>query len=73
MSLDTYIYIQKMRGREGYKIWDCVASCVCPHKKHHLVCQKVGLIGEEDNLDKAMKRAKRLISEYGVFTSLWCK
>jgi len=81
MSADTYIYIgRKYKGKR--KVWLCVASCVCRHKKHCLQCQKLALIGEAKNEKEIRKLIKKTEDEalsngsyieYGVSYKLWCK
>ena len=71
MSADNYIYLDSKKG----EVWDCTASCVCPHKKHHLTDQKSSLLGKARSLKKLMNIAKEADSEteYGTFFELWCK
>jgi hypothetical protein len=74
MSVDTYLYIDKK-----FKVWMCIASCVCRHKKHCLACQKSSEIGQGKSLEDAMKIADKYDSrnpmdvEYGTNLRLWCK
>jgi hypothetical protein len=71
MSADNYIYVDTIRG----EVWNCTASCVCGHKKHHLGDQKVHLISKGKNLKQLIDIAKDedSDSEYGTFFDLWCK
>ena len=77
MSADNYLYIDRKN-----RVWHCVASCVCHHKKHCLNCQKTYLVGEGKNLEEAMKIAdkeeRKFLNngsyiEYGTTRKLWCK
>ena len=74
MSIDTYLYIDKK-----FKVWDCIASCVCQHKKHCLTCQKHRVIVQGKNLEQAIRLADKydyenpLDVEYGSHLRLWCK
>jgi len=75
MSADTYLYID----RKKKEVWMCTASCVCPHKKHCLKCQKSYLIGKGKTVDELLDIASNaendldLLVEYGISTELWCK
>lgn len=71
MSADNYLFLDE----ETNEVWDCVASCVCNHKKHCLKCQKISLIGKGKNIQQAIRIAKKeeYFYEYGLYFELWCK
>ncbi len=74
MSVDTFLYIDRK-----FRVWMCVASCVCRHKKHCLQCQKMNIIGQGKTLEQAVKIANKydmknpMDVEYGFTVRLWCK
>jgi len=72
MSADNYIFIDTKKK----EVWDCVASCICPHKKHCGKCQKLRLIKKCKNLTDLLNEAEKANNyyvEYGIHTKLWCK
>ena len=72
MSADNYIFLD----RKKKEVWDCVASCVCKHKKHCTKCQKLSLIKKCRNLIELCDVAEKANDndvEYGIHTELWCK
>jgi hypothetical protein len=69
MSADNYIFVDQ----NTFEVYNCVASCVCQHKKHCLDCQKGRPVTKAMNFEKACKKASEIDSEYGIFLYLWCK
>jgi hypothetical protein len=77
MSADNYLYIDRKN-----RVWSCIASCTCRHKKHCLTCQKGVTIGKGKDFEDAFKIAEKAEDqaiedgyyvEYGITRKLWCK
>ena len=72
MSADNYIFLD----RKTKKVYHCIASCICIHKRHCFSCQKGKLLGKGKTLKEAVSIADKgdnVYVEYGISLNLWCK